>query len=114
MEILLKAAAIAIAASALGLVIRKHNPDMEMMLNIVPSDRLVLGNVSPAQVFNGNSVKTVEMETLKLLKKCGGYKNFIPSSGCDIAPEVDLDNVKMFFDTVEGFYYRQWLRNAIS
>jgi uroporphyrinogen decarboxylase len=88
--------------------------DMRELLEKVPSDRLVLGNVSPARIFNGNSVKAVELDTLRLLRSCGDYKNFIPSSGCDISPDVDLDNVKTFFDTVEGYYYRKSLRSAIS
>ncbi|MDR3149634.1 MAG: uroporphyrinogen decarboxylase family protein [Oscillospiraceae bacterium] len=88
--------------------------DMVEMLDKVPSDRLVLGNISPAKVFNGSSVKSVEIETMKLLQKCGGYKNFIPSSGCDLPPDVDLENVTAFFRVIEGFYYRKWLRDAIA
>lgn len=93
-----------------------HFGDAVNMLEILqkmPRDYLVMGNISPAQVFNGNSTEKVRVETLKLLNDCGGYKNFVLSSGCDISPNVDLDNVDTFFKTAEGFYYRQILRNAI-
>ena len=84
------------------------------VLEKIPRNFLVLGNVSPAQVFNTGTVEHTRIETLKLLNACGEFNNFIASSGCDIPPNVDLDNVVSFFKTVEGFYYRLSLRNAIS
>jgi uroporphyrinogen decarboxylase len=88
--------------------------DMLSMLEKVPRNYLVMGNVSPARVFNKGTTEQVRLETLKLLNKCGRYNNFVISSGCDIPPDVDLDNVATFFKTADGFYYRQSLRNAIS
>ena len=88
--------------------------DMLSMLERIPRNYLVLGNVSPAKVFNKGTTEQVRLETLKLLNKCGRFNNFVISSGCDIPPDVDLDNVDTFFKTAEGFYYRQSLRNAIS
>ena len=87
---------------------------MLSMLEKIPRNYLVMGNISPAKVFNKGTTENVRLETLKLLNKCGRYNNFVISSGCDIPPDVDLDNVDTFFKTVEGFYYRQSLRNAIS
>lgn len=88
--------------------------DMQSMLERIPRNYLVMGNVSPAKVFNKGTTEQVRLETLKLLNKCGRFNNFVISSGCDIPPDVDLDNVATFFKTVDGFYYRQSLRNAIS
>ena len=88
--------------------------NMREMLEKIPRNHLVLGNISPAKVFNDNSTEHVRLDTLRLLHSCGDYNNFIISSGCDIPPNVDLDNVDTFFNTVEGFYYRKSLRNAIS
>lgn len=87
---------------------------MIKMLETVPRNYLVMGNISPAQVFNGNSTEHVRLETLKLLRTCGRYNNFVLSSGCDISPNVDLDNVDAFFKASEGFYYRLSLWNTIS
>lgn len=88
--------------------------DMLSMLEKVPRNYLVMGNISPAKVFNKGTTEQMRLETLKLLNRCGRFNNFVISSGCDIPPDVDLDNVSTFFKTVEGFYYRQSLRNAIS
>ncbi|MDR2530164.1 MAG: stage III sporulation AC/AD family protein [Oscillospiraceae bacterium] len=43
MDILLKAAAIAITASVLGLVIRKHTPDLEIMLTLAAGAAIFIG-----------------------------------------------------------------------
>jgi len=88
--------------------------DMRAMLEQIPRNYLVMGNISPANVFNSDSTEKVRLDTLRLLHSCGDFNNFIISSGCDIPPGVDLDNVDTFFSTVEGFYYRKSLRNAIS
>ena len=87
--------------------------NMREMLERVPRNYLVMGNISPAQVFNGDSTEKVRIETLRLLQDCGDYNNFLISSGCDIPPGVDFDNIDTFFNTVEGYYYRKSLRNAI-
>ena len=43
MEILIKAAAIAVSASVLGLVIRRYNPDMEMLLILAAGTAIFAG-----------------------------------------------------------------------
>ncbi len=88
--------------------------DMLPILEKMPRNYLVMGNVSPSRVFNSNSTELVRIETLKLLSRCGSYNNFVISSGCDLAPNVDLDNVETFFKAAEGYYYRHSLMNAIS
>ncbi len=88
--------------------------DMINMLETLPRNYLVMGNISSAKVFNGNSSEHVRLETLKLLRQCSKYNNFVISSGCDIDPNVDLDHVDMFMKTTEDYYYRKSLRNIIS
>lgn len=88
--------------------------NMREILEKMPRNYLIMGNVSPAKVFNGKDPEKVRVETLKLLHACGDFNNFVLSSGCDIPPNVDMDNVDMFFKTADGYYYRKMLRNAIS
>ncbi len=88
--------------------------DIRSILEKVPRNYLVMGNISPSKVFRVKTAEEVRLETLKLLNKCGMFNNFIISSGCDLPPDVDLDNVETFFKTSDGFYYRQSLRNAIA
>ena len=70
--------------------------DILPMLEHLPRNYLVMGNISPAKVFNSSNSDFVRIETLKLLNKCAMFNNFVISSGCDLAPNVDLDNVKHF------------------
>ncbi|MDR2589962.1 MAG: uroporphyrinogen decarboxylase family protein [Oscillospiraceae bacterium] len=88
--------------------------DMKEMLDQIPRNYLVMGNISPANTFNRGTTEQVRLDTLRLLHQCGDYNNFVISSGCDIPPGADLDNIDTFFNTVEGYYYRKSLRNAIS
>ncbi|MCF0120164.1 MAG: uroporphyrinogen decarboxylase family protein [Oscillospiraceae bacterium] len=88
--------------------------DMQQILETLPRNYLILGNISAAHVFNGDSTEHVRLETTKLLNKCARYNNFLISSGCDIPPNVDLDNVNKFFETVDNYYYIQSLWNDIS
>ncbi|NLD36829.1 MAG: methyltransferase [Desulfatiglans sp.] len=88
--------------------------DIRAILEKVPRNYLVMGNISPSKVFRVKTTEEVRLETLKLLNSCGMFNNFVLSSGCDIPPNVDLDNVETFFKTADGFYYRQSLRNAIA
>ncbi len=88
--------------------------DMHDILERMPRNYLIMGNISPAKVFNGDSTEQMRLETLKLMRSCGQYNNFLLSSGCDVPPNVDLDNVDMFFETAKGYYYRMSLWNVIS
>ena len=88
--------------------------NMREMLERIPRNYLVMGNISPAKTFNKGTTEQVRLDTLRLLQSCGDYNNFMISSGCDIPPGVDFDNIRTFFNTVEGFYYRKNLLNMIS
>lgn len=76
--------------------------DLEAVMKETPSDVLVMGNVDPAGQFAGGSVMSITAATRELLRKCGGYANFIPSSGCDIPAHAKWENIAAFFQAVEG------------
>lgn len=88
--------------------------NMREILEKIPRNYLVMGNISPSRILKAGTAEQVRLDTYRLLMECGDYDNFIISSGCDIPPTTDLDNVDMFFKTVERFYYNKSLRNAIS
>ncbi len=77
--------------------------DMEGVLKQCPSDVVVLGNLNPVGVFKQGTVESVREETLQLLQKTAGYKNFVISSGCDLPPNVPEANIRAFLETVEMF-----------
>jgi len=78
--------------------------DMKAMLEKIPSDTLVMGNVDPAGVLRLGTPEIVRNTTLSLMEKCCEHKNFVISSGCDIPPLTPWENVDAFFGAVKEYY----------
>lgn len=78
--------------------------DMQAMLDLIPSDTVVMGNIDPARQFRNGTPESIREETLNLLKACSHHENFIISSGCDIPPLASWDNIDSFFNAVQFFY----------
>ena len=77
--------------------------DMLEMLKSAPADALLMGNIDPVACFKEATPEQMTEETLALLRKCGGYKNFILSSGCDIPHTASWENVNAFFKALEEY-----------
>lgn len=88
--------------------------DMQEMLSKMPSDCLVMGNVSPSKHFRNGTPSSVRIATIKVLQKCSGYKNFIISSGCDIPPLTEFENIDAFFETIKAYNYKNRLMDMIA
>lgn len=79
--------------------------DMEKdILQKVPSDILVMGNIDPAGVLRMGTPDRVREATLSLLESCSNYPNFVLSSGCDIPPMAPWENIDTFFETAKEYY----------
>lgn len=78
--------------------------DMKKMLECVPGDVVVMGNVDPAGEFCNGTPESIREATRKLLEECGGYQNFVISSGCDIPPLSKWENIDAFFAAVKEYY----------
>ena len=78
--------------------------NMEEMLQKMPADKPVMGNLDPADQFREGTPESVRMETAALMETCSKFPNFIPSSGCDIPPMSPWENICAFFNAVEEFY----------
>ncbi len=78
--------------------------DMEEMLEKMPKDRLVMGNIDPAEQFRNGTPESIREETLALMERCCKYDNFVISSGCDIPPMSKWENIDTFFDAAAEFY----------
>lgn len=74
------------------------------MLEIMPEDVLVLGNVDPTGELRNGTPDSVRNTTLGILKECNSHKNFVISTGCDVPPAASWNNIDAFFSTVEEFY----------
>ncbi len=79
--------------------------NMREMLEKMPDQVLVMGNLSPADLFRGGNPQLMQAETLGLLEDCRGHANFTVSSGCDIPPASSWDNIDAFFAAVNAFYH---------
>lgn len=75
--------------------------DMAKVLENAPADCLCMGNVDPAAVIAEGTVEEVTAVTRELMEKCGGYQNFIASTGCDVPFHAKWENIYAFFDAVE-------------
>ena len=78
--------------------------DMVEMLEKIPSDVVVMGNVDPAGVLRMGMVESVRKTTLDIMARCSEHQNFVISSGCDVPPLTPWENIDAFFDAVEEFY----------
>ena len=73
------------------------------ILDKVDASTVVMGNIDPAGVLRMGTPELVREKTLELLKECGGYDNFVLSSGCDIPPLAPWDNLDAFFGAYEEY-----------
>lgn len=78
--------------------------DIEDTLKVIDSDRIVVGNIAPAETLRNGTPEEIKKQTTELLERCGKYKNFVIASGCDIPPMTPLENIQAFFDAVSEFY----------
>ncbi|PWM75261.1 MAG: methyltransferase [Bacillota bacterium] len=78
--------------------------DMAEMLPHIPENTVAMGNIDPAGEFANGTPQSISAATTALLKKCGHYKNFVISSGCDIPPHAKWENIDAFFNAVGEFY----------
>ena len=84
-----------------------NSVNMEQLLQKMPPDVLVMGNIDPAGQFRNGTPDTVREATAQLMEACGAYPNFVPSSGCDIPPMSPWDNIHAFFDGVKAYYQKK-------
>lgn len=71
--------------------------DMAEVLEKVPSNIVVMGNLDPVgELFSGTPESVAKGTKALLSLKCG-RDNFILSSGCDIPPKTPLENLDAFF-----------------
>lgn len=75
--------------------------DMAEVMAAAPAECLCMGNVDPAAQFVQGTVESMTEATRQLLEKCGHYKNFVISSGCDIPYHAKWENIHAFFNALK-------------
>lgn len=74
--------------------------DMTKVMAEAPADALCMGNIDPAGQFVHGTPQSMREAVKDLMAKCGQYRNFVPSSGCDIPATASWDNIQAFFEAV--------------
>ena len=77
---------------------------MEDIMKKAPDDVLVMGNLDPVGEIKNGSPKSIHTSVYNLMDKCGGYQNYILSSGCDIPPTTPWENIKAILTSLEEYY----------
>ena len=88
--------------------------DMWQLLETMPDNVIVMGNISPSAVFMCDSTDKMALDTQTLLRKCMIHDNFMISSGCDIPAKTPLQNIDKFFEVINLGYHKMRLWNLIS
>ena len=78
--------------------------DMVKILESMPNDVPVFGNVDPAGQFRNGTPESIYEVTRELVDRCKAYPNYVPSSGCDIPPLSPWENIDAFFKAVADAY----------
>ena len=74
------------------------------MLDGMPEDSLVLGNVSPVEQFCDGTPDGIRRKTFEIMETCSKHRNFVISSGCDVPAAARWDCIDAFFDEVTRYY----------
>jgi len=77
--------------------------DMTQIIEKIPKNILVMGNIDPAGEFASGSQTSIYEATVNLLNKLGKYPNFVLSSGCDIPAHAKWENIHSFYKALEDF-----------
>ena len=88
--------------------------NMRALLDGMPKDVIIMGNISPSAVFKADSSQKMAVDTQELLLMGMHDANFMISSGCDIPADTPLENIDMFFRVVELGYHKVNLWALIS
>lgn len=74
--------------------------DLAAILAKTPDSILCMGNVDPVSQFADGTPDSMRAAVKTLLSTCGKYRNFIPSSGCDIPAHANWNNIHTFFEAL--------------
>ncbi len=77
--------------------------DIVKMVEKMPKDVIVMGNVDPVGEFKDGTVESITKRTLEIMETCKEYDNFVISSGCDIPASASWDNIEAYFNTVNNY-----------
>lgn len=78
---------------------------VQEMLQKMPNDVMIMGNIDPVHLKDFSTQEVID-ETTSLLEEIGDVDNFVISSGCDIPPLSNWDNIDTFMKVSHDFYQK--------
>ncbi|MBR5868681.1 MAG: uroporphyrinogen decarboxylase family protein [Clostridia bacterium] len=75
--------------------------DLGSILAKTPEDIVVMGNISPVFEFKDGTPESIRKAVVEQMEALKDFKNYIPSSGCDIPPKASWANIDAYFRAVE-------------
>ncbi len=76
--------------------------DLPAAARRLPSDVVLIGNISPTEIMAAATPAQVYRETRALVEAMAPYPNFVLSTGCDLPPETPLANIQAFMEAGKG------------
>ena len=76
--------------------------ELAKLLPLIPSDRLVMGNVNPVGQFCHGTPESVKAATHAMMEACSRAPNFVISPECDI-PQLLRGKTLMHFEAFAEF-----------
>jgi len=67
--------------------------NLPSMIDRVPRDMVIVGNISPVKTIWKGSPERIQEETVKLLNAMRSRKEYAVAPGCDLVPETPLENM---------------------
>lgn len=74
--------------------------DMAQVLDEVPADIAVSGNINPVEIMKFGTPQQVEDAVRQLVRLAEKHNNFILSTGCDVPPETPFENIESLFNAI--------------
>ncbi|MGQ9779964.1 MAG: uroporphyrinogen decarboxylase family protein [Bacillota bacterium] len=80
--------------------------DMAALAKVVPEKVTLYGNLDLTAYFVTARPEETAAATTELLAAMAGRKNFVLATGCDLPPNLRLENLRAFFAAARVFPYR--------
>ena len=82
--------------SAVSLDSQDAGVDLPSVAQKLPSDVVIMGNISPTGSLLSGKPQDVEADVSNLLRRMAPHPNFVLSTGCDLPQETPLENIHAF------------------
>ena len=77
--------------------------DLSSIVSRVPSEVVIVGNLSPVGTLLNGTAEEVRKETRDMLDKMREVPNYILATGCEIPLETPYENILAMVETVKNY-----------